>query len=413
MSSLVGRRVVVTGLGVVACNGIGLDAFWAANRAGRSGISMIDAFDMQLLSAKVSGAVRGFEPEQFMSPELVKRTDRFVHFGVATTKMALEQSGLDLQQLNRDRVGVIVGSGLGGLLFHEEQITAAFDRGINRVNPLSVPKISPNAVAGHIGIVFGLRGPNIVISTACASGGHAIGEAYRKIRFGEIDQCITGGVEAPLSLFGFGAYGALRVLSKRSDDPTKASRPFDRDRDGFVMSEGAGMLVLEERESALARGANVLAEIVGYASNSGAHHMVMPEPEGADAARVMRAALNDAGLETVDYINAHATSTKANDVAETKAIKTVFGQQAAHIPISSTKSMIGHSLGASGAIEAVVCVQTLRDQFIPPTINLENADPECDLDYVPNVGRPGNLQTALSNSFGFGNCNVSLIFRRL
>jgi len=410
MSFFKGRRVVVTGLGVVACNGIGLDAFWSANRNGRSGISVIDHFDTELLSAKVGGVVRGFEPTEFMASEFAKRVDRFVHFGVATAKMALTQSGLDLDRVNRDRIGVIIGSGLGGLLFHEEQIASAFDRGAHRINPLSVPRISPNAVSGHVGITFGLRGPNMVISTACASGAHAIGEAYRKIRYGEIDQCFTGGVEAPISLFGFGAYGALRVLSKRNDDPTKASRPFDRDRDGFVMSEGGAMLILEERESALARGATVLAEILGYASNSGAHHMVMPEPEGADATRVIRAALEDAGLDTVDYINAHATSTKANDVAETKAIKSVFGERARRIPVSSTKSMIGHTLGAAGAIEAVVCVQALREQFIPPTINLENADPECDLDYVPNVGRSAKLRTVLSNSFGFGNCNVALIF---
>jgi 3-oxoacyl-[acyl-carrier-protein] synthase II len=410
MSFFSGRRVVVTGLGVVACNGVGLEPFWAANRAGRSGITMIDRFDTELLSAKVGGVVHGFEPTAFMSAELAKRVDRFVHFGVATAKMALTQSGLDLERVNRDRVGVVIGSGLGGLLFHEEQIASAFDRGAHRINPLSVPRISPNAVSGHVGITFGLRGPNMVISTACASGAHAIGEAYRKIRYGEIDQCVTGGVEAPISLFGFGAYGALRVLSKRNDDPTKASRPFDRDRDGFVMSEGGAMLILEERDSALARGATVLAEILGYASNSGAHHMVMPDPEGADATRVIRSALEDAGLESVDYINAHATSTKANDAAETKAIKNVFGERARQIPISSTKSMIGHALGAAGAIEAVVCVQALRDQFIPPTINLKNADPECDLDYVPNVGRNAKLSTVLSNSFGFGNCNVALIF---
>jgi 3-oxoacyl-[acyl-carrier-protein] synthase II len=410
MNILKGRRVVVTGLGVVACNGVGLENFWAANRAGRSGITAIDSFDTELLSAKVGGVVRGFEPTDFMPAELAKRVDRFVHFGIATSKMALGQSGLDLDRVNRDRVGVIIGSGLGGLLFHEDQIAAAFDRGAHRINPLSVPRISPNAVSGHVGITFGLRGPNMVISTACASGAHAIGEAYRKVRYGEIDQCLTGGVEAPISLFGFGAYGALRVLSKRNDDPTKASRPFDRDRDGFVMSEGGAMLVLEERESALARGAKVLAEIVGYASNSGAHHMVMPDPEGADATRVIRAALEDAQVDHVDYINAHATSTKANDAAETKAIKAVFGERARQIPISSTKSMIGHTLGAAGAIEAVVCIQALRDQFIPPTINLENADPDCDLDYVPNVGRPAQLRRVLSNSFGFGNCNVALIF---
>jgi 3-oxoacyl-[acyl-carrier-protein] synthase II len=404
------RRVIVTGLGVAACNGIGIDAFWRANVEGRSGITLIDAFDTSDFPSKIGGQIRGLELARYMPEETAKRVDRFVHFGLACAEMALQDSRLELGTENPDRIGVIIGSGAGGMLFHEEQMVAAFDRGAHRMNPASVPRITPNAVASQIGIRYGFKGPNLVISTACASGAHAIGEAFRKIQYGEMDMGFAGGVEAPLFRFNFGAYCAMRVLSKNNDNPAGASRPFDRNRDGFVMGEGGAVLVLEEREHALRRGAPVLAELVGYASNSGAHHMVMPDPEGGDAARVMAAALHDAGLGRVDYINAHATSTKANDSAETKAIKAVFGPDAYRIPVSSTKSMIGHSLGAAGAIEAVVCVKALVEQFIPPTINLEQPDPECDLDYVPLQGRPARLTSVLSNSFGFGNCNAVLVF---
>jgi 3-oxoacyl-[acyl-carrier-protein] synthase II len=401
---------VITGLGVVACNGIGVEEFWRANAEGRSGITLIDAFENADFPSRVGGQVRGLVPAQYMPAEIAARVDRFVHFGLACAEMALKDSRLDLEAENTDRVGVIIGSGLGGQLFHEDQMIAAFDRGAHRINPLAVPRITPNAVASQIAIRYGLKGPNFVISTACASGAHAIGEAFRKVQYGETEVCLTGGVEAPLARFGFGAYCALRVLSKNNANPAGASRPFDRARDGFVMSEGGAVLVLEEEKHARQRGAPILAELVGYASNSGAHHMVMPEPEGDDAARVMAAALKDAGLSRVDYINAHATSTKANDAVETKAIKAVFGQDAYRIPVSSTKSMIGHSLGAAGAIEAVVCVKVVGEQFIPPTINLENPDPDCDLDYVPDRGRAARLTTVMSNSFGFGNCNVALVF---
>ncbi len=404
------RRVVVTGLGVAACNGIGVEAFWAANCSGRSGISVIDAFDTQEFPSKIGGQIRGFDPEAYMPSSTARRVDRFVHFGLACAEMALVQSRLNLAEEDAERVGVIIGSGLGGLLFHEEQMVAAFDRGAHRINPMAVPRITPNAVASQIAIRYGCQGPNQVISTACASGAHAVGEAFRKIQYGDVDVCFTGGMEAPLTRFNYGAYSALRVLSKREGDPHAASRPFDRDRDGFVMGEGGAALILEERERALRRGVPILAEVVGYASNSGAHHMVMPDPEGRDAARVMAAALKDAGLSRIDYINAHATSTKANDAAETKAIKTVFAQEAYRIPISSTKSMIGHAIGAAGAIEAVVCIKALGEQFIPPTINLETPDPDCDLDYVPRQGRKAELRAVMSNSFGFGNCNAVLVF---
>lgn len=404
------RRVVVTGLGVVAANGVGEEAFWAANRAGRSGLARLDAFSPDEFESKVAGQVRGFDPLQFMPTEIAKRVDRFVHFGLACADMALRRSGIDLAAEDRARIGVIIGSGLGGQMFHEEQIVNALARGTARVNPLSVPRITPNAVASQMAIRYGLRGANLVISTACASGGNAIGEAFRKIQYGELDACFTGGVEAPLTRFNFSAYGALRVMSKHCEPPEQASRPFDLRRDGFVMGEGGAVLIIEEREHALRRGAKLLAEIVGYTGNSGAHHMVMPDPEGRDAAEVIAGALRDAGLDRVDYINAHATSTKANDAAETRAIKAVFGAMAREIPISSTKSMIGHTIGAAGAIEAVVSVKAIEDQFIPPTINLEVPDPECDLDYVPGTGRSARVRTVLSNSFGFGNCNAALIF---
>lgn len=397
-------------MGVIACNGIGVDAFWRANTEGRSGVSLIDAFDTTPFASKIGGQVRGFDPLAYIPEDTAKRVDRFVHFGLACAEMAIRESGLQPADGERERLGVVIGSGLGGLLFHEEQFLAALDRGPQRINPSAVPRISPNAVAGHISIRYGFWGPSLVISTACASGTHAIGEAFRKIQHGEVDVCFAGGVEAPLSQINFGAYSALRVLSKNNAVPTAASRPFDQARDGFVMGEGGAVLVLEELGHAVKRGAKILAEVTGYAANSGAHHMVIPDNTGADAARVMAAALKDAGLARVDYINAHATSTKANDAAETQAIKTVFGAEAKRIPISATKSMIGHSLGAAGAIEAVVCVKALQDQFIPPTINLDCPAPECDLDYVPKTGRSARLRHVLSNSFGFGSCNGALVF---
>jgi 3-oxoacyl-[acyl-carrier-protein] synthase II len=406
------RRVVVTGLGVVACNGIGVDEFWRANREGRSGISLIDAFDATGFPSRIAGQVRGFDPARYMPEKTVPQVDRFVHFGLAGAEMARSASGIDLAAEDPDRVGVILGSCLGGMLFHEEQIVGAFDRGAHRFNPLAVPKVTANAVASHIAIRYGLRGPNLVISTACASGAHAIGEALRKIQYGELDVCFTGGVEAPLTQFNFGAYCALRVLAKHNDDPAAASRPFALGRDGFVMSEGGAILLLEEREHALRRGAPILAEVAGYASNSGAHHMVMPTPDGSDAARVMAAALRDADIAKIDYINAHATSTRVGDAVETRAIKTVFGSDAYQIPVSATKSMIGHTLGAAGAMGALICVLALGDQYIPPTINLEQPDPDCDLDYVPGEGRPAKIKTAMSNSFGFGSCNVALVLSR-
>ncbi len=406
------RRVVITGLGIVAPNGIGKDRFWKANIEGKSGIDKVTSFDVSVLDSQIAGEIKEFNPVDYFPFEVVKRVDRFVHLGLASAKMALEDSRLNLEKEDRSKIGVVVGSGLGGVIFHEEQMMAALQKGIDRIHPLSVPRVTPNAVASHIAIQFGLTGPNLVISTACASGSHAVGEGFRKIQYGELDLCLSGGAEAPVTQCTFGAYDALKVLSRRNNSPQEASRPFDKERDGFVLAEGAAILCLEELDHALARNAHIYAEIIGYASNSGAYNMVMPHPDGEDAARVMASALKDAKLNTKDinYINAHGTSTQANDKAETKAIKKVFGDDAYKIPVSSTKSMIGHSIGAAGAIEALVCALVVENNLIPPTINYKNKDLDCDLDFVPNETRNAKVKFALCNSFGFGSCNVSVVF---
>ena len=408
------KRVVVTGLGVVAPNGTGKDDFWQANLSGKSGISKIKDFDTSKAQCKIAGSITGFNPAGYIDPLLVRKTDRFVHLGLAAAKMALTDSRLNLEKENSKKIGTIIGSGLGGALFHEEQIEVACRRGLGKLNPLCVPKITPNAVSGNISIEFGLKGPNLAISTACASGTNAIGETFRKIQSGDIDIAFTGGAEAPLTQFNFGAYCALRVLSKRNDSPEEASRPFDKDRDGFVISEGAAIVILESLDHALARNAHIYAEIAGYATNSGAYHMAVPLEDGSDAADVMQFAIDDAGLglNEVDYINAHGTSTQPNDKVETKAIKTVFGEHAYKVPVSSTKSMIGHSIGAAGAIEAVVCCLVIENGVIPPTVNYKTKDPECDLDYVPNSARKAKITAVLSNSFGFGSTNACLVMKK-
>lgn len=408
------RRVVITGLGIVAPNGIGKDEFWQANVKGTSGISRINHFDTSNLECKIAGSIYNFDPMKFLDPLTVRKTDRFVHLGLTAAKLALQDSKLDLEKEDPTRIGTIIGSGLGGVIFHEKQIELAYQKGFDRLNPLAVPKITPNAVPGHISIEFGLKGPNMAISTACASGTNAIGESFRKIQNNEMDIAFAGGAEAPLTPVTFSAYCALRILSKRNESPEEASRPFDRDRDGFVMSEGAAVLILELLEHAIKRNAHIYAEIVGYATQSGAHHMVMPLEDGTDVAEAMRLAINNAGLKPsdIDYINAHGTSTQLNDKAETKAIKLVFGEYAYRVPISSTKSMVGHSIGASGAIEAAVCCLTIENSIIPPTINYKNKDLECDLDYVPNRAREVKVKTVLSNSFGFGSCNACIVLKR-
>jgi 3-oxoacyl-[acyl-carrier-protein] synthase II len=409
------RRVVITGLGIISPSGIGKNEFWEANIKGKSGISRINHFNTSNLECKIAGSIYNFEPTKFLDPLTVRKTDRFVHFGLTAAKLALIDSKLDLKKEDPKRIGTIIGSGLGGIIFHERQIELAYQKGFDRLNPLAVPKISPNAVPGHISIEFGFKGPNMAISTACASGTNAIGEAYRKIQNNEMDVAFAGGAEAPLTPVTFGAYCALRILSKRNDSPEEASRPFDRDRDGFVMSEGAAVLILELLEHALKRNAHIYAEIVGYATQSGAHHMVVPLGNGTDVAEVMRLAIDNAGLkpDDIDYINAHGTSTPLNDKAETRAVKIIFGDYAYKVPISSTKSMIGHSIGASGAIEAAVCCLTIENSIIPPTINYKNRDPDCDLDYVPNKARKAKIDIVLSNSFGFGSCNACIVLRKI
>jgi 3-oxoacyl-[acyl-carrier-protein] synthase II len=409
------RRVVVTGLGVVACNGIGKDNFWKANVEGRSGLGPVTNFDASKLDVRIAGQVKDFNPLDYIPAVLFQKTDRYVHLTLASAKMAIDDSRIDLSKEDLTRIGVLIGSGLGGIIFHEELMISAMAKGLDRIPPFSVPRMTPNSVTSHFAIQFGLLGPNMVISTACASGSHAIGEAARKIAYGDMDICVSGGAEAPLTPFTYGAYTALRALSKRNDDPKGASRPFDKGRDGFILAEGSGIVILEELEHAKARGAHIYAEVRGYAANTGAHHMVMPMPDGSDATRVMQSALKDAQLNPADinYINAHGTSTQANDRAETNAIKKVFGEHAYKVPVSSTKSMIGHSIGAAGAIEAVVCSLTLENQFIPPTINYKEKDPDCDLDYVPNEGRNAKIEHVLSNSFGFGSSNACLIFSKL
>lgn len=408
-------RAVVTGLGVVAPNGTGIEPFWSANVEGRSGISRIDCFDPSGFESLVAGQVRDLDPFQYMQPQTAKRTDRFVHLGLAAAKMALEDSHLQLEKQNPSRMGVIVGSGLGGQAFHEEQIVHALQKGANRIHPMAVPRITPNAITGHIAMEFHLLGPNMAISVACASGTMAVGEALRKIQSGEGDCFVCGGAEAPLTPFTVASYAAMGALSrKRNATPAEASRPFDRDRDGFVIAEGAAMLILENAERAVARNAHIYGEVRGYAAGCGAYNMVMPRPDGRDAAAVMSAAIADAGLTPADigYINAHGTSTLLNDKAEALAITEVFGSSAHCAPVSSTKSMIGHTIGAAGAIEALVSVLVLDRGVIPPTINYQFKDPECDLDFVPNEARHANVNAVLSNSFGFGSCNTSLVFAK-
>ena len=408
------RRVVVTGLGVVAPNGIGKDIFWEANVKGISGVGRITHFDPSQYQTQIAGEVKNFDPLKFMPLLTANKTDRFSQFAIAGVKMAVEDGSLKLDFEDPHRVGVVIGSGLGGMFFYEKQILNVYEYGVKKAHPGAVPRVMSNAPSGQIAIEFNLRGPNLTVATACASGNHAIGQAYEMICRDRAEVIFAGGTEAPIVAYTFAAFDALRVMSRRNDSPTEASRPFEKNRDGFVMGEGAGMLILEELEHAQKRGARIYAEVVGYGLTSGASHMVMPMPGGEDAARTMQLALRDAGIQAdeVDYINAHGTSTTANDKAETEAIKTVFGNAAPKIPISSTKSMIGHTIGAAGAIEAIVCCLSMEHSIIPPTINYQSQDEDCDLDYVPNTARKQKVNVALSNSFGFGSNNASLIFRR-
>jgi 3-oxoacyl-[acyl-carrier-protein] synthase II len=407
------RRVVITGLGVLTPLGNDVETFWSNLKNGVSGIHTIDAFDITGYDCKIGGQVREFDPKLFFkNPKDVRRTDRFTHLSMAAAKMALEDSGIDVANLKqRDRFGVIVSTGIGGLKTLQDQLGILLTRGPGRNSPFTIPMLISNMASGVISMEFDLRGPNLCIVTACATSNNAIGESWRIIKFGDADIFLAGGSEASIVEIGLAGFSAMKALSTRNDEPERASRPFDRDRDGFVMSEGAGIVVVEELEHAKARGAKIYCELTGYGVSADAYHMTAPPPDGEGAARAMQLALDHARLspDQVDYINAHATSTDIGDICETRAIKQVFGDYAYRVPISSTKSMTGHLLGGAGGIEMAACALAIRDSVIPPTINLENPGKECDLDYTPKIAREKKVRVALNNSFGFGGHNATLV----
>jgi 3-oxoacyl-[acyl-carrier-protein] synthase II len=406
------RRVVITGLGVVTPIGNDLDTFWRNLRDGVSGIGRIQAFDTSAFDCQIAGEIRDFEPKNyFKTPKDVRRTDRYTHLAMAAAKMAMEDSGLDLEKTDRKRFGAIVSSGIGGLKTLEEQHTTLMTKGPSRVSAFTIPMLISNMASGFISMEYGLQGPNLCIVTACATSNNAIGESWRIIKFGDADMFLAGGSEASIVAIGLAGFSSMKALSTRNDEPERASRPFDRDRDGFVMSEGAGIVVVEELEHAKARGAKIYCELTGYGLSADAYHMTAPPDTGEGAARAMQIALDHAGTRPnqVDYVNAHATSTGLGDIAETRALKTVFGDHAKKISISATKSMTGHLLGGAGAVEMAACALAIRDSVIPPTINLENPDPQCDLDYTPNVAKEKKVRIAINNSFGFGGHNATLV----
>jgi 3-oxoacyl-[acyl-carrier-protein] synthase II len=407
------RRVVITGLGVLTPIGNDVETFWSNLKNGVSGIHTIDAFDTAAYDCKIGGQVRGFDPKLFFkNPKDVRRSDRFSQLAMGASKMALEDSGIDIANLKqRDRFGVLVSSGIGGLKTLQDQLTILLTKGPSRTSPFTIPMLLSNMASGLIAMEFDLHGPNMCIVTACATANNAIGESWRIIKFGDADIFLAGGSEACIVEIGLAGFSAMKALSTRNDEPERASRPFDRDRDGFVTSEGAGIVVVEELEHAKARGAKIYCELTGYGVSADAYHMTAPPPDGEGAARAMQMALDHARLSPgqVDYINAHATSTDIGDICETRAIKKVFGDDAYKVAISSTKSMTGHLLGGAGGIEMAACALAIRDSVIPPTINLENPGKECDLDYTPNVAREKKVRVALNNSFGFGGHNATLV----
>lgn len=408
------RRVVVTGMGCISPVGNTVQDTWKSLLEGKSGAGWITHFDASKHKTRFAAEVKGFDGVALFGPRDARKMDRFTQFAVATTMQALEQSGLKIDDSNRDRIGVIIGTGIGGIGTLMEQADVLRERGPERVSPFLVPMMISDSAPGMIAIRFGVRGPNMAIATACASGNNAIGEAFDVIRRGAADIMIAGASEAAIVPVAMAGMNVMTALSTRNEDPQSASRPFDKDRDGFLMGEGAGVLILETLEHAQARGANILAELSGYGTTDDAHHISAPAENGAGAARSMKLALEDADLTVndIDYINAHGTSTPLNDKSETAAIKTVFGEQAYQIPVSSTKSMTGHLLGASGAVEATFCIMAIRDEMLPPTINYHTPDPECDLDYVPNQARNASPRHVMSNSFGFGGHNATLVFSR-
>lgn len=409
------RRVVVTGIGVVTPLGHSVNELWKNLIEGKCAVDRISSFDPSAFDTQIAAEVKNFNPAPaFPNPKEIRRTDRFAHFAIYAAHQALVDSGLDLEKENRDNIGVFIGSGIGGLATTEEQHTVLLQKGPGKMSPFVIPMLILNMASGLFSMYYKLKGPNIATCTACATSSHAIGEAWRTIKMGDADIIFAGGAEATITPFGIGGFCAMRAMSTRNSEPKRASRPFDRDRDGFVMGEGAGVLVLEELEHAKARGAKIYAEICGYGNTADANHITAPDPDGAGAAKCIARALKSAGLnaEDVDYINAHGTSTPLGDISETKAIKTVFGEHAKKLVVSSTKSATGHMLGAAGAVELIICLKAIETNIVPPTLNLDNPDPECDLDYVPNVARERKVNVVLNNSFGFGGHNACIAAKR-
>ena len=408
------KRVVITGMGVLCPLGLNISTTWEGLIAGQSGIDYITLFDAEPLATKFAGEVKGFEPTDYINRKDARRMDRFAQLAIAASLQAVEQAGLQINSMNQDNIGVIVGSGIGGLTTLFEQTKVLLEKGPDKVSPFLTPMMIVDMAAAQVSITLGVKGPNLCITSACSSGSDAIGAAYELVKHGDLQAVIAGGSEAIINPIGITAFNALKALSTRNDKPQLASRPFDAERDGFVISEGSGLLILENLAHAQKRGANILAEIIAYGASADAYHITQPDGNGGGAARAIQVALDKAGItpDEIDYINAHGTSTQLNDKVETMAIKTVFGDNAYNTPISSTKSMLGHLIGAAGAIEAVICIMAIQHGIIPPTINLTHPDPECDLDYVPNEARQAKVTTVLSNSFGFGGHNSCLVFRR-
>ena len=410
------RRVVVTGLGIVSPVGSTVASAWEAVCAGRSGIGPITRFDVSAFATRFGGAVQGFQIEEYLTPKEARKMDPFMHYGFGAAVQAIKDAGLEVTEANASRVGVVMGAGIGGLDTIEETSGKYLEtKSPRKISPFFIPGSIINMVAGHISIRYGMQGPNLAVVTACTTSTHAIGLAARTIQYGDADVMVAGGAEMATTPLGLGGFCAVKALSERNDDPAHASRPFDRDRDGFVLGDGAGAMILEELEHARARGARIYAELTGFGMSGDAYHMTAPQESGEGARLAMANALKDAGLnpDQVDYVNAHATSTPLGDKAETVAIKRALGEHAKKVAVSSTKSMTGHLLGAAGGVEALFCVLAIRDQIAPPTTNYENPDPDCDLDYVPNKARPMRIDVALSNSFGFGGTNGTVVFRKL
>jgi 3-oxoacyl-[acyl-carrier-protein] synthase II len=406
------RRVVITGFGAVTPLATGIEESWRKLCQGKSGVARITKFDPSGLKSQIAAEIKDFHPEDFLDKKKIRRTDPFIQYALAATRMAIDNTGLAINMNNASRVGIVLGSCVGGMTTYEKNLFALLDEGADRVSPFFIPGFIANMAAGEISMAFGVKGPSRCVVTACATGSNSIGDAFRLIQYDEADAMIAGGSEAYILPVGIAGFDKMRALSRRNSEPEKASRPFDKDRDGFIIGEGAGVVILEEMESAIRRGAKIFAELAGYGSNIDSFHIT--EPDWENQARCLKLALDNAAIspDEVDYINAHGTSTVLNDVSETKAIKAALGEQSKKVPVSSNKSMIGHLLGAAGVVEAIFTVLTMRDGIIPPTINYDTPDPECDLDYVPNIARKAKVNIALSNSFGFGGVNATLVFRK-